>query len=278
MNDNTFSNKTYFLKTGSRFFSAFFLAGSSLLYTGLVEASVFWKSSLPKSTDPTVHILHNKGYITGYSECRRSALWVSYPLSKKKYFKWPKRRQPFCEDERTQSNLSPDDYWYSGYDRGHLAPGYGVWSVSGPAARSETYLMSNIVPQKKRLNQKLWQRLEEVATTYFTRYFKDITVYTGPVYMDKKFTDSGVRIPTALYKIFVAEKDNKLFSLSFIMPQTVKGKESLDHFVTNIDEVEQVTGLDFLADLDDVKENKLEAEIDNKSWNLKALSNLPGRY
>jgi len=87
-----------------------------------------------------------------------------------------------------------------------------------------------------------------------------------------------VRIPTALYKIFVAEKDNKLFSLSFIMPQTVKGKESLDHFVTNIDEVEQVTGLDFLADLDDVKENKLEAEIDNKSWNLKALSNLPGRY
>ena len=62
------------------------------------------------------------------------------------------------------------------------------------------------------------------------------------------------------------------------MPQTVKGKESLDHFVTNIDEVEQVTGLDFLADLDDVKENKLEAEIDNKSWNLKALSNLPGRY
>ncbi len=243
-----------------------------------IMAELNWRQNLPVSEDQSVLILKNRGYFTGYSECRRSALWVSYPLAKKRYSRWPKKRPEFREDSRTRSNLSAEDYRYSGYDRGHLAPGYAVWAVSGAKARTQTYLMSNIVPQKSRLNQKLWQRLEEAASTYFPRYFSSITVYSGPVFMSFSFTDSGVRIPDALYKIYIGENSGKLFALSFIMPQTVKGNESLMHFVSSIDEIELLTGLDFLSLLPDSIESPLEAKISTGAWNLTAVADLPARY
>lgn len=249
-----------------------------LMFSSTFSNALDWTSNLPVSNDQTFKLLKNRGYMVGYSECRRSPLWVSYPLAKKRYKKYPKRRPPFREDIRTNSHVSPDDYWYSDYDRGHLAPAYAVWSVSGPQARTETFRMSNIVPQKKRLNQKLWQRLEEVATTYFVKEFPEITVYTGPVYAQPNFLDSGIRIPDALFKIFIGEKHGKLFSLAFVMPQEVKGDEPLDDFVRKIDDIEAMTGLDFLANLKDSVEIPLESVIDIKPWNLEAVSNLPARY
>jgi len=236
------------------------------------------QSTYPQSKDNSLKILTNSGYITGYSECKRSPLWVNYVLSKKRFKKWPKRRPAFKPDPRTNSHLTPDDYWLSGYDRGHLAPGYGIWTIAGKKARIETYLMSNIVPQSKKLNQKLWQRLEEVATTYFTRYFEKVNVYTGPIYITSTYLDSGVRVPDSLYKIFFGIKNNKIKVLSFIMPQQVSGKESLSHYVVSVNDVENATGLDFFSYLSNSEQSSFENNVNLKPWNLVNLSNLPGRY
>ena len=207
------------------------------------------------------------------------ALWVSYPLAKKHFKKWPRRGPAFKEDSRIQSHVSADDYWLSGYDRGHLAPGYAVWAVSGPKARRETYLMSNIVPQRKSLNQKLWQRLEEVAADYFPLYFDNITVYAGPVFVEPdEYLDSGLAVPDAYYKIFSAYQNGRLMVLGFIMPQNVQGNESLDDYVVSIDKIEQLTGIDFFHWLSDSTQASLESARLTYPWNLKNLADLPGRY
>jgi endonuclease G len=52
----------------------------------------------------------------------------------------------------------------------------------------------------------------------------------------------------------------------------------LAQFVTNIDNIEAQTGLDFFSDLEDVTENELEATIEPQAWDLQAVNNLPSRY
>ena len=62
------------------------------------------------------------------------------------------------------------------------------------------------------------------------------------------------------------------------MPQTVKGNEPLTRFLTTVDNIEKLTGLDFFADLEDPIENKLESTIASTSWKLKNIARLPARY
>jgi endonuclease G len=53
----------------------------------------------------------------------------------------------------------PSDYTNSGFDRGHLAPaGDMKWSET---AMDESFLMSNISPQKPAFNRGIWKKLEE---------------------------------------------------------------------------------------------------------------------
>jgi endonuclease G len=66
--------------------------------------------------------------------------------------------------------------------------------------------------------------------------------------------------------------------LAFIVPQTIRGNESLSQFVTSIDTIEAQTGLDFFSDLDDVIEDRLEASVEPQAWDLQAVSNAPYRY
>ena len=227
--------------------------------------------------------LRNDAFILGYSDLRGNPLWVSYKISAvKANSKHYSRPQRFSKDWRTINPVNHDDYLHSGYDRGHMAPNYAISRLYGKKAQLDSFLMSNISPQKPKLNQKLWQRLEEVEIKYFTQQERDIWVYTGPIFsktpnrLKNGFT---IEIPSAFYKIYaLSTTADSTRLLAFKIPQTVKGNEALSKFLTTVDKIEEETGLDFFADLDDKIENKLESTINSKPWNLKTVSRLPSRY
>ncbi len=227
-------------------------------------------------------VFRNQGFMLAYSELHKNPLWVTYhlePITNKKYLKRPSH---FRIDNRSIARVSHDDYTGSGYDRGHMAPNYAISNLYGKTGQRDSFLMSNITPQTPNLNQKLWQRLEEVEANYFATWFKSVWVITGPIF-DKspKTLKSGVKIPSAFYKVYAMPAQSKQDTpkmLAFIMPQKVKGNERLDKFVVSVDEVETKTGLDFFHKLDDKLENSLEAKIDTKSWRLSEVANIPGRY
>jgi endonuclease G len=226
------------------------------------------------------HTLRNEGYMLGYSERLKNPLWVIYKVTnnKKKYAKRPH----FSADWRSLSYITTDDYKYSGFNRGHLAPNYIIASRYGKQAQKETFLMTNISPQKPKFNQKIWQRLEEVSANHFSKQFKTFWVVTGPIFTEnpKKLKTTNIAIPKAFYKIFIAPSadKNKIKSLAFIMPQSARPKDSLIKYVTSIDEVEKQTGIDFFWQLDDKAEQKLEQQQDFQPWKLKRVANLPSRY
>lgn len=225
--------------------------------------------------------LTNHGYLVGWSDLRGNPLWVTYRLHRVKTPDSDPRPRGFRSDWRSLWPIDSDDYTRSGYDRGHMAPNYAMSVVHGRQAQLDTFLMTNISPQRPDLNRKAWQRLEEVVIDHFVRRFGTVWVTTGPVF-DKRITrmDSLIELPDAFYKILIVPGSvgNPPKALAFIMPQTVKGNEPLDRFVVSIDEVERRTGLDFFSDLPDSIEVPLEKGINPAAWHLDSVARTPSRY
>ncbi len=237
------------------------------------------------NTNTWFRVLRNNGFIVGYSDLRGNPLWVEYALTpvtdNAPHLKRPLR---FQTDWRGLNRVSHDDYTKSGFDRGHNAPNHAMSTLYGKYGQADSFLMTNISPQRPKLNQQIWQRLEEAELSFFAKNFGKVWVITGPIFGNNSERISSslwhIDIPKAFYKIYITEEsDSKpAFALAFIMPQTVTGKEPLSQFVTTIDTVEAQTGLDFLSDFDDKTENHLEGTIETVPWNLNTINKIPSRY
>jgi len=228
-------------------------------------------------------VFRNAHFMLGYSDVRGNPLWVTYQLTAvDRNAKHLKRPSSFKEDWRSINRIKSKDYKASGYDRGHMAPNYAISRLYGKSAQLNSFLMSNISPQKPKLNQKLWQRLEEVEVKHFTKLSGKLWVITGPIFdenIQRLKQAWNVEIPDAFYKIYILENaDNCPLALAFIMPQNVKGNEPLDKYLVNIDTIEKLTGLDFFSQLAEPLESKLEASITPEAWGIKELANIKGRY
>ena len=219
------------------------------------------------STDSTCTVLQNTGFTSCYSDKRRNPLWSAYRISAVKNSQTHKRLSRFKTDGRTKTKVSHSDYTHSGYDRGHMAPNYAVDTRYGQDAQVETFLMSNICPQKPNLNRRVWMKLEMLVAKEWSQKFETVWVITGPVFdSDIQNLKSGVEVPDGFFKIVVDEEDGKPRVLAFMMPQDVSGKETPDKFLVSIDAIEAKTGLDFMAELPDDVEKKLEARVAVKLW------------
>ena len=264
----------------------FVIVGSGLWYTQEQEyrdqlswmGVPTWESLTPL----TVHrVLRNDGFLVGWSDIRVNPLWVSYLLHE---VDDPSAgpRPGFRRDWRTLWPIAADSYSGSGYDRGHLAPNYAIAVVHGREAQQQSFLMSNISPQRPDLNRRLWQRLEEVVIDHFVPRFGVVQVITGPVFPERFFDNVTnrvglVEIPEAFYKIIVVPADEPM-GLAFIMPQDVRGDEPLDDYLVSIDEVEARTGLNFFPRLPEDTAEVLEGEVVAEGWALDEVARLPGRF
>lgn len=237
-----------------------------------------WQELTPLSFH---RVLRNDGFLVGWSDVRVSPLWVSYLLHEVED-PGAGPRPGFRRDWRALWPIAPDSYFGSGYDRGHLAPNYAIAAVHGKAAQRDTFLMSNMSPQRPELNRRLWQRLEEVVMDRFVPRFGTLQVITGPVFpasfRDNVLNRVGlVEVPEAFYKILVVPGEEPR-ALAFLMPQGVAGDEPLDDFLVSIDELEARTGLDFFPQLPEAAAAALEAEVESAGWGLEAVARLPGRF
>jgi len=232
------------------------------------------KSAFPKSV---FSLLVNKAYSVGYSETLKDPVWSSY------YVCWTNtpikgpRPNRFQTDNRTAAKVTHDDYKHkpSLYDRGHMTPNYVILSRYGPAAQLETFLMSNICPQRSPLNQQTWRYLEHEISEEFSRQFANLWVVCGPIFKGgplHRLNDTAA-IPDAFYMILVGvhEESPAPHMLAVVMDQNVRGMQPLRKFVQTVDAVEKKTGLDFFSELPDQLENALETALPDEEWPLDIL-------
>jgi len=243
---------------------------------------------LPRDTvdGREIEILVNHGYAIGYSEAHKGPLYAVYrygnlqnsaeDLDERSFERPPK----FQIDLRTEARVCQDDYTGSGFDRGHMAPNYGLRTQYGHLAQMETFFMSNILPQHGNLNRHTWVDAEkkianeyaqdDMGTNKTSDDIKDLWVVSGPVYGGEQETlgDTGIAIPTGFYKIIVRKKtffDNSVQAIGLFYPHIEPYTDVAPQLKT-IDWIEEKTGLDFHPNMTDNREDKLEETLRDMGW------------
>ncbi|MGH8631890.1 MAG: DNA/RNA non-specific endonuclease [Burkholderiales bacterium] len=234
----------------------------------------------PGTPQGDTQVLQNPGFLVGYSAQRRQPLWVAYrAASLTGTPTLGPRPHGFEADGRVAVPVTSRDYGKSRYTRGHLAPNFVIGKLYGAAAQRATFLMSNISPQRRRLNVLVWQRLEEAEADEVAPAAGELWVLTGPVFGAKPaMLKSGIPVPEAFYRIWLDLSPDGPRALAFIVPQDVCGTEPLSRYLSSVDEIEQRTQLDFFHEMDDGREAVLERSRDSAGWGLEAYDRKPPRY
>ena len=90
--------------------------------------------------------------------------------------------------------------------------------------------------------------------------------YTGAIYQGNNLAYIGdnVPVPTHFYKVLFDPRREE--AISFIIPHTRVLTSEFSLYLVSIDQVEKLTGLDFLDILEDSKEADIEGRRPMKMW------------
>ncbi len=246
----------------------------ALLYTKRTEPKSYaneitFELAIPQFTKSTKsQVIEHIGYTVSYNEQRRNPNWVAYELTGEEVEGREPRGSKFIPDPDVIGRQAVDaDYKHSGWDRGHLAPAADMkWSEQ---AMDESFYLSNISPQNGNLNRGVWKSIEELTRENAQKYGK-ILVVTGPVFTSKKglgsIGNNRVLIPNAFYKVLLAY-DNGYTGIGFYC-ENIAGKKRLDSYTKSIDEIEEITGIDFFHLLPDNVETEVENVFDWGDWEI----------
>lgn len=194
------------------------------------------------------------------------ARWVAHIITPDIINGIQSRTNDFRKDSLLRKvTADKDDYWDSGYDRGHLAPSADFrWSKK---ALSESYFYSNMAPQKPELNRERWADLEDKLRKYVAEYKEQLYIVTGGI-LKKGLPSLGehhVAIPEYFFKVALENEGDEKKGIGFIMPNS-RCEFPVMQYAASIDSIEKLTGLDFFPGLPDDEEAALESSFDIKKW------------
>ncbi len=228
------------------------------------------------------HLLHQDEYIINYDNDLGVPIWVAYRLTREHLAYERERTECFRRDVRLEDEDAAfcEDYEEPIYDRGHMVPNADM--VRSEPAMINTYMLSNMCPQHDRFNRGIWARLES-RVRQWARVRGHVYVITGAVFdrnedgerdadNDAELMDPNepgreprVAIPSHFYKIILHERvSGYIDTITILLPHVDDSPsgQQVDPYLTdhleNINRIEALTGVDFLPDLPDAKEEAIE--------------------
>lgn len=208
---------------------------------------LFSCASAPRQKTSFV-ILDHKYFKVHYDPKLRLPRYVEYTLKREHLtHKTGKRKDHFIVDPQLEAMRlplsTPEEYKKTGYDRGHLAPA-ADFSFS-QEANDETFVMSNMAPQTKKLNRGAWLILEKQVRRWACGEEK-LRVITGPLFSARDpQLPSGLTIPQRFFKIIVDETPPRK-ARGYIYHQQ-DPKNVMDDRIVPIRRIEEESGIRFPA-------------------------------
>ncbi|MBX2973121.1 MAG: DNA/RNA non-specific endonuclease [Flavobacteriales bacterium] len=224
---------------------------------------------LPKLEAGEELVVH-PGHILVYSEKHEQPKWTAHIASPDLIKGNLARIDSFLPDPLVKTGTAVTaDYWYSGYDRGHMVPSADMrWNFD---ALQGTYYYSNISPQVAELNRETWADLEDWVRRYVNFSKRRVFVATGPVLRDglptmqKADRKNEVSIPEYFWKVIADLDGDNPKAIGFVMRNAKQDGPPVSYAVT-VDSVETLSGLDFFPALDDAVEARIETMREIKDW------------
>ncbi len=199
-------------------------------------------------------ILTGRYFTIGYSWYFRQAKWVLEIINPNAIFEWEvERRDNFRADIRVPRRFRAGlkAYASSGFDRGHLAASANQDELE--IQNSETFLLSNMSPQKPNFNRRMWRDLEmAIRDLNKKKSILETYVLTAPVfYFDQKIETIGdetekhgidVPIPHAFVKSVLAEDSRGRLKLWTFEMENKQLSGNLEDYLVVTYDVEQKVG------------------------------------
>ena len=230
---------------------------------------VLGNPSQAATANPNNYLLQRNQYVLSYSRDRNGLNWASWEVDAA-WLGATDRQDNFRPDGGLPAGfyqVTPNDYWGSGYDRGHMVPsGDRTSSVSDNAA---TFLMTNIIPQAPENNRGPWRELEEYGRELVYQYDRSLHVFAGAYGSQGSVGNRAVAIPSRLWKIMVVYdrlpdgslglgSDTQIIAVD--MPNIEQVNPDWRQYQTSIQRLEVATGYTFLENFSADLQTVLKAQ------------------
>ncbi|MBO4906909.1 MAG: DNA/RNA non-specific endonuclease [Bacteroidaceae bacterium] len=176
---------------------------------------------------------------------------------------------------------SQSHYSGSGYTRGHIVASEDKQQL--PLENNkQTFLYSNMHPQLNNFNTGIWQDLEKKVRTLRSLYIKydSDTLYVckgGTIDHSSDIietTRSGLIVPKYFFMALLCKNKSSVnggykaigFYLEHRDNYTNKERQELENYIVSIDQLEQLTGIDFFCNMPDGIEEKVESTVVPTAW------------
>lgn len=229
----------------------------------------------PASTSNVNDYLSVKpGYVISYNSSRKVPNWVSWELSTS-YLGSTSRQDDFRPDGTLPGSMpqaSLADYSGSGYDRGHMCP--SADRTKTVSANSETFYLTNMIPQAANNNQGPWAALENDLRSIAQSGKRLFIIAGGTFAATPPKIGNGVHVPAKTWKVIavldggqgVGNVTTGTRVIGVLMPNSnsqISISTPWRNFRVSVDAIEAATGQDLLSDVDPAVEAVIEARVDN---------------
>lgn len=209
---------------------------------------------------------HYEGFLVNFNPDNKTPNYVVWILQGEETSGSSSRSNNFWTDDDVMGCPSTKDYAKSGFDRGHMCPaGEQKWS---DVAMHDSFVMTNVCPQKHELNSGAWKTLEEKERLW-ARRDKALVIVAGPIYDPESYETIGescVRVPSGFFKVLLAPFARPVRAIGFVYPN-MRCPGNMSNYATTVDEIEKITGLDFFSELPNEIEKRVESSMSFKEWN-----------
>ena len=176
-----------------------------------------------------------------------------------------------------------DPFWNSGYDHGHICP--SADRQYSKEANRQTFFLTNMQPQRNVFNAGVWQQMEQQVRNWNRSTFRDtLYICKGGTISDDQISrtlSNGLIVPKYFFMAVLCKNKSGYKAMAFWIEHKDKdsdyrkdnqGNYLLSPYVTNIRELETLTGIDFFCTLEDETEERVETlSVENikSAWGMK---------
>ncbi|MGN0853697.1 MAG: DNA/RNA non-specific endonuclease [Kiritimatiellia bacterium] len=238
------------------------------------ENQIFFAGAPKRTGAPApadIQVLNRGNFVVGWSPSLRHPVWTAYRLPGPGHFKMSKPPD-FRKDLSVATSPTPGDYARSGYEKTPLVAPHAFATRFGPDELKKVFKMTTVAPFRPTLARGPWHEIEQRISDLWSARYGELWIVSGAISSTGNRTTlagTSIDVPDKYYMIVTAQAADGVRVLAVVLPQTADRDLFPTHAIVTIDELEEMTGLDFFPEMPKYLQKPLEADKPTRLWPIR---------